>query len=316
MKSIQPATREDAETIVSLVHGAWKDTIDPRSSGHRMTVDDVHAVFDDEGGGFLVSRDDHVVGCICYRPNGKTLELSKLAVLPEARKQGFSIMLVQAVEDYARQRNFKRILLAVSQYNLSVIPLYQKLGYTIQENEVYEHSHPGSSPPVVMTRKLQTRKDYRLRAATLDDAANIASLVRAAWRNTIDERSSGHRITPEAVTDILQRGGGFIMEEHFNYGETRPVGCVCYVPDEDTLDLMKLAVLNDTRGYGLAKRLVLALEEHAVREGFKKVLLAVSTYNLSVIPFYEKLGYSIDEDAVYKYPSASVPGPKVLVKSL
>lgn len=316
MKSLQPATREDAELIVSLVHRAWKDTIDPRSSGHRMTAPEVLEIFDDEGGGFLVSRDDHVVGCICYRPNGKTLELSKLAVLPEARKQGFSIMLVQAVEDYARQHNFKRILLAVSQYNLLVIPLYEKLGYTINENEVYEHSHPGSPTPVVMTRKLQTRKDYRLRAATLEDAPAIASLVRAAWRNTIDERSSGHRLTSEAVQENLKCGGGFIMEEHFNYGETRPVGCVCFVPDGDTIDLMKLAVLNDTRGYGLAKRLVLAVEEHAVREGFKKVLLAVSTYNLSVIPFYERLGYSIDEDAVYKHPSASVPGPKVMVKSL
>lgn len=316
MKLLHPAKREDAARIVSLVHRAWKDTIDPRSSGHRMTVPEVEEIFDDSGGGFLVSRDNEVVGCVCYRPNGKTLELSKLAVLPEARKQGFSIMLVRAVEDYANQHGFKRILLAVSQYNLSVLPLYEKLGYTIAPNEVYEHSHPGSPTPVVMVRKLQTRRDYRLRQATHEDAPTIAALVRAAWKDSIDPRSSGHRTTPEAVTEHLSQGGGFVMEEHFNYGETRPVGCVCFVPDGETLDLMKLAVLNDTRGYGLAKRLVLAVEEHAVRAGYKKVLLAVSTYNLAVIPFYEKLGYCIDEQAVYRHPSASVPGPRVMVKTL
>lgn len=149
------------------------------------------------------------------------------------------------------------------------------------------------------------------RPATADDAAAIVFLVRAAWAASIDPRSSGHRLTEEGAREVFTDGGGFLIED-----ADGPVGCICWRPDGDTLDLMKLAVLPRARGRGLALALVEAVEALAAERGYRRVLLAVSVYNLSVIPFYEKLGYAVDETAVYRHASASSPGPVVMTKAL
>lgn len=148
-----------------------------------------------------------------------------------------------------------------------------------------------------------------LRPATLHDAETITALVHAAWKDGIDPRSSGHRLTVDGARQNLEAGGGFLIED-----DGVALGCVCYWNDGSTLDLMKLAVHPNARGRGLALQLVSAVEAHAVQAGFERILLAVSLYNLSVIPFYERLGYVLDDAAEYKHASASSPVPRVMVK--
>ncbi len=57
------------------------------------------------------------------------------------------------------------------------------------------------------------------------------------------------------------------------------------------------------------------LKAPATRQGaFETVRLAVSLYNLAVIPFYQRLGYQVNSDAVYTHASASSPAPVVMTK--
>ena len=57
------------------------------------------------------------------------------------------------------------------------------------------------------------------------------------------------------------------------------------------------------------------VEGLAVREGFRRVLLAVSQVNLGVLPFYEGLGYGqVDED--YAYSSGKNGRPVVMAKEV
>ena len=156
---------------------------------------------------------------------------------------------------------------------------------------------------------------FTIRPAIPEDAETVQRLVHAAWAG-IDARSSGHRLTLEGARENLAAGGGFIAEDGGVEHGGRAVACVCFWPSGAELDLMKLAVLPECRGRGLAQKLVNAVEAYARREGFETVLLAVSLYNVAVIPFYQRLGYQVDANAVYAHASASSPGPVVMNKPL
>lgn len=129
--------------------------MDPRSSWSRVTVADLQAsLFAPDAGGLVAQTEAGVVGVVGYRPDGpRTLTLNKLATVPTVRGQGVGRQLVEAVEAHARAQGYGRVLLAVSQYNLDVLPFYEGLGYR-RSAEAYAHAHPASPPPVVLVKEL------------------------------------------------------------------------------------------------------------------------------------------------------------------
>lgn len=146
--TLRPAASADALLVHAVMMAAG---MDPRSSWMRSTVADIEWSLG-KGGGFVVQRGADVVGCVGYRPDGsRTLTLNKLATLPEVRGLGLGAALVRAVEDQARRGGYQRVLLAVSQYNLSVLPFYERLGYAVSSDR-YAYAHPDSPPPVVLVR--------------------------------------------------------------------------------------------------------------------------------------------------------------------
>lgn len=148
---IRPATPADAAAFHAVMMAAG---MDPRSSWSRTRPEDV-AWSLGQGGGFLAWAGERAVGCVGWRPDGpETLTLNKLATLPDVRGQGLGAALVRAVEQSAARDGYARVLLAVSQYNLEVIPFYERLGYRVDEGAVYAHANPASAPPVVLVKEV------------------------------------------------------------------------------------------------------------------------------------------------------------------
>ncbi len=148
---VRAASVSDAATIHATVIDAWKATVDPRSSGHRLTVADVTQLLT-TGGGFVAEADGEVVGCVLWAVEDGTVELMKLAVLPPARGTGVGPALVEAVVGVARAQGVPRVLLAVSRYSPRLVQWYAALGFTESPTAVYSHAAPTSPPPTVMVR--------------------------------------------------------------------------------------------------------------------------------------------------------------------
>lgn len=150
---IRPVTPADLPAFHAVMMAAG---MDPRSSWNRTTLEWLErSLFAPGAGGFVAVLGIEVIGCVGFWADGKnTLNLHKLATLPTARGQGIGAALVRAVETRAAERGFGRVLLAVSQFNLEVMPFYGRLGY-VQSNEIYRFASPGSPEPVVLVKAVQ-----------------------------------------------------------------------------------------------------------------------------------------------------------------
>lgn len=151
--TIRPLSRAD---LRDFHHVMMQAGMDARSSWVRTTTADLErSLFAEGAGGFVaLSGQGEVVGCVGYRPDGAyTLTLNKLAALPEVRGCGVGRQLVAAVEAVARRRGFRRVLLAVSRFNLEAVPFYAHLGYA-ETGERYAFASPASPAPVVMVKEL------------------------------------------------------------------------------------------------------------------------------------------------------------------
>ncbi|WP_328774678.1 GNAT family N-acetyltransferase [Deinococcus aquaedulcis] len=152
--TLRPVNPDDIAAFHAVMMAAG---MDPRSSWSRTTPADLtRSLFMPGAGGFLaLGEGGEALGCVGYRPDGEaTLTLNKLATRPQARGQGLGRALVREVEQVARRGGYARVLLAVSQYNLDVLPFYERLGYG-PSNEPYAHAHPASPPPMVLVKEVR-----------------------------------------------------------------------------------------------------------------------------------------------------------------
>jgi predicted N-acetyltransferase YhbS len=143
--ALRPATDDDIPAIVELIRAAFAEyegRLDPPSSAQNKTVAATRAELAD-GGGFVLSKSDRLVGCVFYHPHGDHMYLDRLSVLPGYRGQRLSRRLIDAVEDLARSSGLKRVRLSVRLALTQNRDYYERLGYAF-----YEHgTHAGYPEP-------------------------------------------------------------------------------------------------------------------------------------------------------------------------
>ena len=86
------------------------------------------------------------------------------------------------------------------------------------------------------------------------------------------------------------------------YDDGRPVGTARLRGNGETAaKAERVAVLSDERGRGIGRRLMAAVEAHAVKAGFEAVVLHAQ---VPVVGFYEELGYTTTGDV---FEDAGIP---------
>ncbi|PSP78316.1 GNAT family N-acetyltransferase [Halobacteriales archaeon QS_4_69_225] len=114
-------------------------------------------------------------------------------------------------------------------------------------------------------------------------------------------------IEEQDVPEELELDGNDEVAMQFvAYDDGRPVGTArLREGDETTAKAERVAVLSDERGRGIGRRLMAAVEAHAVEAGYEVVVLNAQ---VPVVGFYEQLGYATTSDV---FEDAGIPHRKM-----
>lgn len=83
----------------------------------------------EEGNVWIALKDKQITGTVAVIKKEKDLYIRGMAVLPEARGLKTGWKLLEVVEQYAIENNFKNLLLSTTPYLPSAIHLYKKFGF-------------------------------------------------------------------------------------------------------------------------------------------------------------------------------------------
>lgn len=135
----------DAAAFAAM-NRAWIEEFFELVEADRQVLDDPQTTIIERGGAVLLARaQGAVLGCVVVvpavpqEPQG-TWELSKMAVVPAARRRGIARALLARAIEQARAGGARHVLLGSNTVHLApAIALYESSGFT--------HLDPGQAPP-------------------------------------------------------------------------------------------------------------------------------------------------------------------------
>jgi GNAT superfamily N-acetyltransferase len=144
---IRPVAYDGAEAR-TLLQAAHDDLVERYGSGDENPVDPRD--FDPPDGCFLVAwLDGEAVACGGWRalpPGGPVghgvAEIKRMYAMPDARGTGVAAALLRALEDSARERGRRRMVLETGLPQPAAIAFYTKHGYERITNYAYYRDYP------------------------------------------------------------------------------------------------------------------------------------------------------------------------------
>lgn len=130
------------------------------------------------------------------------------------------------------------------------------------------------------------------------------SLVSINKNNKIEDRNKY-----ESFNNLSDVSKVFLL-----YDGKIAIGCAAYKKISiDMLEVKRVFIDEENRGSGAAQFLLNGLEMHAIKEGFKYLVLETSIDNKAALKFYKKMGYS----TISNYPPyVDLPTSVCLKKNL
>jgi predicted N-acetyltransferase YhbS len=129
--------------------------------------------------------------------------------------------------------------------------------------------------------------EVRVRLATRDDIPTIVAIVNRAFQ--VESFFLMHdRTDVENVTEMFQKGAYLLAES-----AGRILGAVYFENRGERAYFGMLSVEPETKGQGLGRLLIDAVEEHARKQGCVAMDITVVNLRTELPPFYRRFGYEI-----------------------
>jgi ribosomal protein S18 acetylase RimI-like enzyme len=129
---------------------------------------------------------------------------------------------------------------------------------------------------------------FNIRLANAADIPALAEMINAAF--SIETFLEGTRTDSDRLTSSMRKGEIFLAEASRDSGG-RVLASVYTELRADHGYMGMLAVAPDLQGSGLARRLVLAAEDHFRRHGCKAVDISVLSLRPELLPIYRRFGF-------------------------
>jgi GNAT superfamily N-acetyltransferase len=144
--------------------------------------------------------------------------------------------------------------------------------------------------------------EIEIRTARLDEPA-VQKLISDALDDLSRRYGGGSGDdTPVAAEEFAPPHGAFLIA--LNGGEL--IGCAGWRSHGEDAELKRMYTVPATRGRGVARRLLAAIEESARDSGRKRVILETGDKQPEAIALYESAGYRRIEDFGYYKDHAGV----------
>jgi len=104
-------------------------------NGDMMDFYDHHNIIEKNDTVVIAYIDDKPAGCGCFKPfDQESIEVKRMFVEPDARGNGISKMVLNELENWARELGFKFAVLESASKQVEAHSLYRKSGYERIEN--------------------------------------------------------------------------------------------------------------------------------------------------------------------------------------
>jgi ribosomal protein S18 acetylase RimI-like enzyme len=140
MTTVTLATVADAPLVHRIMLAAFEEyrgVLEPPSSTHNETVEDVRRAFD-TGGAALAWVDEEAVGSARFQPRPNYLYVGRVSTLPDWRGRGIASALMTFLAGHARTLALPEVRVEVRLSLPSNVALYRRLGF----HTVSEQPHP------------------------------------------------------------------------------------------------------------------------------------------------------------------------------
>lgn len=146
------ATESDASAVADMINAAfaqYRGKLNPEASALRESAATVVPQLVAPAGAAVALRPTSsgdpaaIVGAVLFRPEERDLYLGRLSVPPDGRGRGVAGALIRFVEDEARRRACRGIVLGVRIAVPENRRLFQRHGFA----EISRHAHDGYDAP-------------------------------------------------------------------------------------------------------------------------------------------------------------------------
>lgn len=146
MQRIRPMDAGDVEQVAALEQicfsESWSENLIRAGLDSRL---DTYFVYEDQG---------RILGYSVLRILAEEGEIQRIAVLPEARRQGIARKLMDAMVAYSRRRGVAAIALEVRESNEGAKKLYDSYGFTQEAVRKGYYHNPAEDAIIMWNRRI------------------------------------------------------------------------------------------------------------------------------------------------------------------
>jgi len=156
---VRIARQDEAALLLDVMLRCWTGTVAENSSAYRETADSIAEQLV-HGGAAIVFAGDTAVGAGRYYPvpgpagdPSEWVEIKRVGILKSCRKKGIGPVLVDALEDAARQRNFAGVQIGIRHDQPRLIAFWSSLGYRPADDVSLHTVNPLTPMPTFMRKR-------------------------------------------------------------------------------------------------------------------------------------------------------------------